>query len=207
MQLNSCSLWGSASVGKEVFPSYCSYRVCWRGSFITGGWGCSNLIHSGLHMDLVECWWAKPRCTNSSMDLLRGFGDGLLTEIPHCDPFSCPAELCIPGFYTDKIIRKGFASVSHLHTFMCQSYYWGSNNSCRAKEFIAEHVGSGWTVLLKKWRPQKEIRLFCSCHWCRNCSCRSCLYWHSFQFCLPWSFSLFLLARKGKCGSAVSYNT
>lgn len=154
-----------------------------------------------------ERWWAKPRCTNSSMDLLRGFGDGLLPEIPHCDPFFCPAELCIPGFYIDKIIRKGFASVSHLHAFTCPELLMRLQQLLQGKGIYCRVCGSGWTVLLKKWQPQKEIRLFCFCHWCRNCSCRSCLYWHSFQFCLPWSFSLFLLARKGKCGSAVSYNT
>lgn len=71
------------------FPLLLLLQGSLEGSFITGGWGCSSLIHPGLHINLMSAGEQSLAYYTNSMDFLRGFGDGLLTEIPRCDPFSC----------------------------------------------------------------------------------------------------------------------
>lgn len=91
MQLNSYAVGheaqtDKASVGEEeVISPHIALARFMEGSFITGGWGCLSLIHLALDIDLIT---GLAHCTDSSVDFLRGFGDGLL-EIPSCDPSAC----------------------------------------------------------------------------------------------------------------------
>lgn len=159
------------------FPTYCSCRVHWRvpSSLEAGAvrawstWGC--ILTSSLLVS--EAWLTVQTTVWTFLRLWRW-------AVNRDTPLPASAELHIPEFYTGKIIWKSLASVSHLHPFTCSELLMWLQNSSRAKELIADYVGSGWAALLKKWQPQKEIKLSCSCHWCRNCSCRSCLHWDPF---------------------------
>lgn len=147
-------------------------------------------------------------CTKDSIDFPRGFGGGPLTEIPRCDPFSCFCRAAYSWvLYWQNNMKEACISFTLASLHMPRAINVAPTTPPGQRNLLQSMWALDGQFSLKKWQPQKEIRLSCSCHCSCNCSCKSCLHWHPFKFFLLWSFSLFLLARKEKIGSAVSYNT